>query len=155
MPGSENHHLDQLDFAALQNFIDTDVSGFLRVIDNMRSADAHPTSLYDVSKKPQVLTIGPMAGDDQTGGKNICDNAKKAATAIDEVLNRHKAGFTKLQADLRNVITTMKDAQQHNLSQVESQKFMKAISDYQTAIGGGSGTGTGSGTGNGQNSLGI
>ncbi|MEU2424088.1 MULTISPECIES: type VII secretion system-associated protein [Streptomyces] len=153
MAGSEHHNLEQLDYTALQNFIDTDVGGFLHKIDDIRSPDAHPTSLYDVSKKPQVLAIGPMASDDQTGGKNICDNAKKAATAIDEVFNHHKAAFTKLQADLRNVITTMKSAQAHNLTQVQSAKFMNAIGDYQTALGGS--TATGSGTGNGQSSLGL
>ncbi|MBG7700135.1 MULTISPECIES: type VII secretion system-associated protein [Streptomyces] len=155
MPGNDNHHLDQLDFAALQSFIDTDVSGFLRKLDDIRSPDAHPTSLYDVSKKPQILAIGPMAGDDQTGGKNICANAQKAATAIDTVFSRHKAAFTKLQANLESVIKDMKQAQEHNLTEVKSQKFMHAISDYQTALGGGTGTGSGSGTGNGQNPLGL
>ncbi|MFF4902723.1 type VII secretion system-associated protein [Streptomyces sp. NPDC001068] len=155
MAGSEHHNLEQLDFAALQNFIDTDVSGFLHKIDDIRSPDAHPTSLYDVSKKSQILAIGPMASDDQTGGKSICDNAKKAATAIDEVFSHHKAAFTKLQGDLQNVIKTMKDTQAQNLSGVKSAKFMDAIGDYQTALGGSSATGTGNGTGNGQNSLGL
>ncbi len=146
MPGSEHHNLEQLNYAALQNFIDTDVSGFLHRIDDLRSPDAHPTSLYDVSKKPQVLAIGAMAGDDQTGGKNICENAKKAATAIDGVFSRHKAAFTKLQADLRNVITDMKKAEGNNLTQVKSADFMREISDYETALGGSS---TSAGGGNG------
>ncbi|MFD6531014.1 type VII secretion system-associated protein [Streptomyces sp. NPDC060184] len=151
MPGSEHHHLEQLDYAALQNFVDTDVSGFLHRIDDVRAPDAHPTSLYDVSKKPQVLAIGAMAGDDQTGGKNMCDNAKKAATAIDGVLNRHKTAFTKLQTDLGNVIRDMKKAEGNNLTNVTSADFMRGIGDYTTALGGsstGTGTGTGTSTGN-------
>lgn len=151
MPSSEHQNLDQLDYPALRDFIDTDISTFIEKLDAIRSKDAVPPSLYDVQSRSQVLAIGPMANDDETGGKSICDNAKKAATAIDEVFNHHKAAFTKLKDELLNVITTMKDAQEKNLTQIKSAKFMDAIGDYQTALGGG----TGNGTGNGQNSLGL
>ncbi len=156
MPGSEHHSLEQLNYAALQNFIDTDVGGFLHRIDDLRSPDAHPKSLFDVSTMPQVLAIGPMASDDQTGGKGICDNAKKAAGAIDNVLSRHKTAFTKLQADLENVIKSFKDSQAKNLTDVKTADFMKSIGDYTAALGGGgTSTGSGTGTGNSQSSTGL
>ncbi|MEU1268592.1 type VII secretion system-associated protein [Streptomyces sp. NPDC005799] len=155
MPGSEQPNLDQLDYPALQNFIDTDVSGFLRDLDTMRSPDAHPTALYDVQNKAQPLTIGPMENDDETGGKSIVENAKKAAGAIDNVFRSHKEAFTKIQTELGNVIKNMKDAEAKNLSAVESQKFMTEISGYVSLIGGGTSTNTGSGTGSSQNSLNL
>ncbi|MFF2328595.1 MULTISPECIES: type VII secretion system-associated protein [unclassified Streptomyces] len=148
MPGSDHPHLEQLDFSALQNFTDTDVNGFLAAIDEIRSPTASPVSLYEVRNRNQVLGIGPLAGDSETGGKDICDRAKSVAGEIDDIFNHHKDALTKLQAELHNVIKDMKKAQEQNLTQVESQKFMTAVTGYQSALGGG----TSGSTGNVQNS---
>src|ERR1700761_683948 len=115
MPATNGHDLERLDYAALKGFIENEVRPFLEEIKNRRKPDRDPESLFDISTKPQILALGPMANDDQTGGKSICENAKKAATSIDNVFSHHEVAFTKLIADLEKVIADMKKAQAHNL----------------------------------------
>ncbi|MFM9498994.1 type VII secretion system-associated protein [Streptomyces galilaeus] len=128
--------LTKLDAPALQSFIDNDVHQFKTDIVTLRTSRAGTKSLYDMANSTTPLAIGGLAGDADTGGKNVIGNTVNAAKAIDAVLNRHAAALDDLERNLQNVITTMLKTQGSNLEQVDGEKFLTAIGDYDSDLAG-------------------
>lgn len=140
--------LTTLNSAKLQAFIDHDVQTFQDNLRDMRAPGSTPMALFDLANAAQPLAIGQMSGDGDTSGKDVATNMAKAASAIDGVLGRHVVAFADLHRNLGEVITTMLKTQGDNLSTVDSQKFLTAISSYDrdmsgttTPPGGGAGPG--------------
>ncbi|MEV5493482.1 type VII secretion system-associated protein [Streptomyces bobili] len=129
--------LTKLDAQALQSFIDNDVHQFKTDIVTLRTSQPALKSLYDIANSTAPLAIGALAGDTDTGGKNVTGNTATAARAIDTVLNRHAVALDDLERNLRNVITTMLKTQGSNLEQVDGEKFLTAIGPYDTDMSGG------------------
>lgn len=136
--------LTKLDAPALQSFIDNDVRQFKADITALRTTSGDRKSLYDLSTDTAPLALGPMAGDADSGGKNVNSNVVAAAKAIDGVLNKHSTAVDDLERNLQNVITTMLKTQGQNLAEVDGQKFLTAIGDYSGDLGGGQGSQLGS-----------
>ncbi|MEU0949408.1 type VII secretion system-associated protein [Streptomyces canus] len=128
--------LTALDPTALTSFADNDVHGFHTDLVTLRTSTPDVKSLYDIGNSTQPLVIGQMAGDSDSGGKNVVSNVIKSAGAIDAVLNKHVTAFADLQRNLEDVVSTMTKAQQDNLSEVDGQKFLTAIAAYGGDIGG-------------------
>ncbi|WP_318219074.1 type VII secretion system-associated protein [Streptomyces sp. SCL15-6] len=128
--------LTKLDAQALQSFIDNDVHQFKTDIVTLRTSQPALKSLYDIANSTAPLAIGALAGDTDTGGKNVTGNTTTAARAIDTVLNRHAVALDDLERNLRNVITTMLKTQGSNLEQVDGEKFLTAIGPYDTDMSG-------------------
>ncbi|MFB7502327.1 type VII secretion system-associated protein [Streptomyces broussonetiae] len=128
--------LTRLDAPALQTFIDTDVSHFIDDITHVRAPGQTPLSLYDVgSSSSHPLHLGNLEGDDNTGGKSVVTNMKTAATAIDNVFNKHVTAFTALRGELQDVIKDLLKAHGENLTSIQAQKFLTAIDGYEAGIG--------------------
>ncbi|MER5699808.1 type VII secretion system-associated protein [Streptomyces mirabilis] len=132
--------LTKLDAPALRAFIDGDLTQFLDDIVAMRQPGQTPAAMYDLAAQPHPLSIGQLDADGDTGGKNVTANLIKAAGAIDTVLNKHETAFQDIKSELDNVITTMLKTRGDNLAKVDSQKFLTAISGYDSDIGGSGGT---------------
>ncbi|MYS21404.1 hypothetical protein GA0115240_13002 [Streptomyces sp. DvalAA-14] len=130
--------LTKLDSQALQAFIDNDVTTFINDIVALRAAGQNPPALYDVSASPHPVLMGQMGGDDSTGGKTVIANAQAAAKAIDQVLNKHNTAMNDLKRELETVITTMLKTQGDSLADIDGQKFLTAIKDYDSTLSGGS-----------------
>jgi hypothetical protein len=131
--------LTKLDYKALQDFIDDDVSGFITDIANLRQAGQDPPALFDLGSSPNPVLMGQMSGDDATGGKNVISNAQNAANAIDKVLRTHKESFEELKKELQNVIDTMKKTQGETLATLDGQVFVDDLADYDYDMNGGDG----------------
>ncbi|MEU3521807.1 type VII secretion system-associated protein [Streptomyces sp. NPDC006654] len=122
--------LTKLNAPALQAFIDHDVAQFARDISDLRTSNDSRRSLYDTANASDVFVLGNLAGDSDTAAKNVVTNTVAAAKAIDGVLNRHSTAFADLDRNLRSVITTMLKTQGKSLQDVDGQKFLTAIKDY-------------------------
>ncbi|MFE6894443.1 type VII secretion system-associated protein [Streptomyces sp. NPDC057694] len=122
--------LTKLDAKVLQSFIDNDVHQFQADIAALRVSNPDRRSLYDVGNATDVFVLGSMANDSDTAGKSVVSNTVTAAKAIDDVFNRHSTAFADLDRNLRSVITTMLKTQGDSLADVDGQKFLSAIVDY-------------------------
>lgn len=122
--------LTKLNAPVLQSFIDNDVAQFRNDIVALRTSNDSRRSLYDTANASDVFALGNLAGDSDTAGKNVVSNTVAAAKAIDAVLNRHSTAFVDLDRNLRDVITTMLKTQGKSLQDVDGQKFLTAIKDY-------------------------
>jgi hypothetical protein len=124
--------LTKLDAPALRAFVEEEVQPFKDDIVRLRtSTDETGQSLYDMANSPAgPFVIGGMSGDGDTSGKNLVTHTTQAAAAIDTVLNRHSSAFDDLKANLLEVIKTMLKTQGESLEQVEGQKFLTAIREY-------------------------
>ncbi|HEY5834687.1 type VII secretion system-associated protein [Streptomyces sp.] len=130
--------LTALDAPALTAFINNEVAPFQLQIVDLRTSHGEILSLYDLAGTPQPLLIGQMATDGDTSGKDVVAHLVAAAKAIDTVLNKHQTAFSDLKRELEEVIRTMLKTQGDSLAEVEGQKFLTAIGDYNTDIGGSS-----------------
>ncbi|GGS69715.1 type VII secretion system-associated protein [Streptomyces griseoviridis] len=135
--------LTKLDAPALRSFIDEEVQPFKDDIVRLRgSSPEQGQSLYDMSNASAgPFAIGPMGSDSDTAGKNLVAHTTQAASAIDTVLNRHSTAFDQLKGNLLEVIDSMLKTQGETLQQVEGQKFLTAIREYDGAMTGEQSTG--------------
>ncbi|WP_037855227.1 type VII secretion system-associated protein [Streptomyces sp. NRRL S-340] len=134
---ADDYHLERLDFAALQAFIDGGVAKFQEELKNIRLSDTKSPSLFELSTRTPVMRLGFLEQDESTGMQALSGRMKNAAGAVDKVLNKHVTAFGELHLKLDDVITTMRKAQQHNLTEVDAQKFLTALGGYEAALGGG------------------
>nr|WP_168720496.1 type VII secretion system-associated protein [Streptomyces sp. SAT1]ANO42291.1 hypothetical protein A8713_034100 [Streptomyces sp. SAT1] len=133
----DDFHLERLDFPALQAFIDDGIAKFEEDLKSIRASDTQAPSLFDLSTRSPVMHLGFLEADETTGMQGLSGRTKAAASAVDKVLNKHVTAFSELHRKLQTVIETMKKAQQHNLADVDAQKFVSALGGYEAALGGG------------------
>ncbi|MFB7598540.1 type VII secretion system-associated protein [Streptomyces sp. NPDC056160] len=134
---ADDFHLERLDYAALQAFIDGGVKPFEEGLKNIRNSDAQSPSLFELSTRAPVMRLGFLEGDETTGMQGLSGRTKTAAGAVDKVFNKHVTAFGELHRKLDEVGASMRKAQQHNLAEVDAQKFLSAFSGYEAALGGG------------------
>ncbi|MBQ0891076.1 type VII secretion system-associated protein [Streptomyces sp. RM72] len=130
-------NLTSLDPTAMQSFIDNEIGEYKTALRNLRTSNGDRKSLFDVAHATTPLTIGNMAGDDETGGKKIVTNMVNAAKAVDGVLNAHVTMVDDLERSLRETIAKMQKAQQHNLDEVTAEAFLLELGGTETALNGG------------------
>ncbi|MET8566296.1 type VII secretion system-associated protein [Streptomyces flaveolus] len=135
--------LTKLDAPALRAFVDEEVQPFKDDILRMRASSPDAQSLYDIAHtSPGPFAIGAMSGDGDTAGKDLVTHTTQAASAIDEVLNRHSNAFDDLKANLLETISSLLSTQKQTLEMVEGQKFLTALRDYDGAMTGQQGAGS-------------
>ncbi|MFH8224698.1 type VII secretion system-associated protein [Streptomyces sp. NPDC018057] len=129
--------MERLDFPALQAFIDGGVAKFEENLKDIRSSNLQDPSLFEISSRTPAMRLGFLEADESTGMQGLSGRTKAAASAVDKVLNKHVTAFSELHRKLETVIESMKKAQQHNLAEVDAQKFVSALGGYEAALGGG------------------
>lgn len=143
--------LTRLDAKALQAFIDNDVAGFRKELEDIRKDTPEIPALKSLIQgyttpghlmENPVLAIGLLGADDAVHGKTLTAGVSNEAKAIDDVLAAQSLLFKHMKRDLQETIKTLLKNQDASLEAIGGEKLLDIFSDVDGDLsGGGAGSG--------------
>ncbi|MEU9386041.1 type VII secretion system-associated protein [Streptomyces sp. NPDC048279] len=138
----KNLHLDR---EGLQRFIDEDVQPFIDEIVKLTNPDGFAPSLSQILGKEDYdnpdwfglrlpLSIGLMAEDGDTKGKNLSDEITKAAQSVLTVLTQQQKLFKEFKEGLEETCGKLLKSRDDSLEKIDGERFLDKISDVDSAL---------------------